>query len=108
MGAIVGAGLAVPGPDPRDYRNPLGSRAFWVSSVLRRGVTGTALLGPRDVDNVFALIGAVLAVLLVLALRASARGIVPLILGAVISAVLYAYINAMVLLKPTVFDSYRY
>src|SRR5699024_12593060 len=59
----------------------------------------------------FVLIGAILAVVIVLALggRSSARGIVPLILaGAVISAVLYAYINAMVLLNPTVFDSYRF
>src|SRR5690625_5997524 len=41
--------------------------------------------------------------------RSQARGVVTLVLaGAVVSAVLYAYINAMVLLKPGVFDSYRF
>src|SRR5699024_7352226 len=59
----------------------------------------------------FAVLGAVVAVTIVLWLggRSHARGVVPLLLaGAVVSAVLYAYINAMVLLKPGVFDSYRF
>lgn len=116
MGAIVGAGLAVSGTLIQGItRNPLGEPGILGIGVGASAavVTGTALLGALGATSTmfFALIGAILAVVIVLALggRSSARGIVPLILaGAVISAVLYAYINAMVLLNPTVFDSYRF
>lgn len=116
MGAIVGAGLAVSGTLIQGItRNPLGEPGILGIGVGASAavVTGTVLLGAlgETTTMVFALIGAIFAVVIVLVLggRSAARGIVPLILaGAVISAVLYAYINAMVLLKPTVFESYRF
>lgn len=116
MGAIVGAGLAVSGTLIQGItRNLLGEPGILGIGVGASAavVTATAVLGALGSTGtmVFALIGAIVAVVVVLALggRSSARGIVPLILaGAVISAVLHAYINAMVLLKPTVFDSYRF
>lgn len=116
MGAVVGAGLAVSGTLIQGItRNPLGEPGILGIGVGASAavVTATAVLGALGATStmLFALIGAIIAVVIVLALggRSSARGIVPLILaGAVISAVLYAYINAMVLLRPTVFDSYRY
>jgi iron complex transport system permease protein len=58
-----------------------------------------------------ALPGAVLAVVVVhlLGRPAGTHSVVPLILaGAVVSAVLYAYIQAMILTRPEVFDSYRH
>src|SRR5690625_5176654 len=105
MGAIVGAALAVSVTLMQGItRNPLGE-----PGILGIGVGASASVVTATL--VFAMLGATLAVSIVLSLggRSSARGIVPLILaGAVISAVLYAYINAMVLLNPTVFDSYRF
>lgn len=116
MGAIVGAALAVSGTLIQGVtRNPLGEPGILGVGVGASAsvVTGTALLGALGGTEtmVFALLGAVIAVSVVLVLggRSRARGVVPLILaGAVITAVLHAYINAMVLLMPGVFDSYRY
>lgn len=116
MGAIVGAALAVAGTLIQGVtRNPLGEPGILGVGVGASAsvVTGTALLGVLGgtATMIFALAGAVLAVTAVLAIggRSGARGIVPLILaGAVVSAVLHAYINAMVLLLPGVFDSYRF
>src|SRR5690625_3765370 len=105
LGAIVGAALAVSGTLIQGItRNPLGEPGILGIGVGASAsvVTGTAVFGA---------LGATLAVSIVLSLggRSSARSIVPLILaGAVVSAVLYAYIHAMVLLYPGVFDSYRY
>src|SRR5690625_1042839 len=105
MGAIVGAALAVSGTLIQGItRNPLGE-----PGILGIGVGASASVVTATL--VFAMLGATLAVSIVLSLggRSSARSIVPLILaGAVVSAVLYAYIHAMVLLYPGVFDSYRY
>ena len=116
MGAIVGAALAVSGTLIQGItRNPLGEPGILGIGVGASAsvVTGTAILGALGATStmVFAMLGAVIAVTIVLGLggRSQARGVVPLLLaGAVVSAVLYAYINAMVLLKPGVFDSYRF
>src|SRR5690625_2679682 len=105
LGAIVGAALAVSGTLIQGItRNPLGE-----PGILGIGVGASASVVTATL--VFAMLGATLAVSIVLSLggRSSARSIVPLILaGAVVSAVLYAYIHAMVLLYPGVVDSYRY
>lgn len=116
MGATVGAALAVSGTLIQGItRNPLGEPGILGIGVGASAsvVTATAALGALGATGtlVFAMLGATLAVSIVLSLggRSSARSIVPLILaGAVVSAVLYAYIHAMVLLYPGVFDSYRY
>jgi len=116
MGVIVGAALAVSGTLIQGItRNPLGEPGILGTGVGASAsvVTGTAILGALGATStmVFAMLGAVVAVMIVLGLggRSQARGVVPLVLaGAVVSAVLYAYINAMVLLKPGVFDSYRF
>lgn len=116
MGAIVGAALAVSGTLIQGItRNPLGEPGILGIGVGASAsvVTATATLGALGATGtlVFAMLGAIIAVSIVMGLggRSGARSIVPLILaGAVISAVLYAYINAMVLLYPGVFDSYRY
>lgn len=116
LGAIVGAALAVSGTLIQGItRNPLGEPGILGIGVGASAsvVTGTALFGALGATTtmVYAMVGAVLAVVVVLALggRSRTRSIVPLILaGAVVSAVLLAYINAMVLLAPQVFDSYRF
>lgn len=116
MGAIVGAALAVSGTLIQGVtRNPLGEPGILGigAGASASVVTGTALAGALDgtATMLSALLGAVIAVAVVLGIGGSsrARGIVPLILaGAVVAAVLHAYINAMVLLLPGVFDSYRF
>ena len=116
MGAIVGAALAVSGVLIQGItRNPLGEPGILGIGVGASAsvVTGTALFGALGATGTmgFAMLGALLAVTIVLALgrRSSAGGVVPLILaGAVVTAVFYAYINAMVLTMPQVFDSYRF
>lgn len=116
LGAIVGAALAVSGTLIQGItRNPLGEPGILGIGVGASAsvVTGTALFGALSATGTmgFAMLGAIIAVAVVLVLggRSSARGIVPLILaGAVVTAVLYAYINAMVLTLPQVFDSYRF
>lgn len=116
LGAIVGAALAVSGTLIQGItRNPLGEPGILGIGVGASAsvVTGTAVFGALGATTtmVYAMLGAVLAVAVVLALggRSRTRSIVPLILaGAVVSAVLLAYINAMVLLVPQVFDSYRF
>ena len=116
MGAIVGAALAVSGTLIQGItRNPLGEPGILGIGMGASAavVTATAALGALGGTQtmLFAMLGAVIAVAVVLGLggKSSARGIVPLILaGAVVTAVLHAYINAMVLLRPDVFDSYRF
>ncbi len=116
MGAVVGAALAVSGTIIQGItRNPLGEPGILGIGVGASAsvVTGTAIFGSLSANATmgFAMLGAVLAVVIVLTLggRSSARGIVPLLLaGAVVTAVFYAYINALVLTKPQVFDSYRF
>lgn len=116
MGMIAGAALAISGTLIQGItRNPLGEPGLLGISVGASAaiVSGTAVLGALDgtATMILALIGALMAVTVVLGLggRSSSRGVVPLILaGAVVSAVLHAYITAMILLKPQTFDSYRY
>ncbi|GAA2041938.1 iron ABC transporter permease [Yaniella flava] len=116
MGAIVGAALAVSGTLIQGItRNPLGEPGILGIGMGASAavVTATAVLGALGGTQtmLFAMLGSVIAVAVVLGLggKSSARGIVPLILaGAVVTAVLHAYINAMVLLRPDVFDSYRF
>lgn len=116
MGAIVGAALAVSGTLIQGItRNPLGGPGILGVGMGASGavVTATALLGALTTNQtmLFAVLGAVIAVVVVLLIggRSTSASLVPLILaGAVVSAVLMAYINAMVLLRPRVFDSYRY
>lgn len=116
IGMIVGGALALSGTLIQGItRNPLGEPGLLGISTGGAAaiVTATALTGALGgtATLLFALLGALLAVGVVLALggRSSSRGVVPLILaGAVVTAVLHAYINAMILLRPQTFDSYRY
>lgn len=116
MGAVVGAALALAGVLIQALtRNPLaepgllgislGASASMVTVVALGGsVTGAGAAWA-------ALPGAVLAVVVVHVIGSRARGgsVVPLILaGAVVSAVLGAYVQAMILLRPDTFDSYRH
>ncbi len=78
-------------------------------------VAATALLGTGVVQQVgyiaFAVPGAVVAVIVVIALGSRSRSdsLAPLVLaGAVVTAVLHALITAVVLSMPAVFDSYRF
>ena len=116
LGAAVGAALAASGLLIQGVtRNPLGEPGLLgvTSGAAAAVVTATALLGtPTSAATVWiALPGALLAVVVVYLLGrpAHTHSLVPLILsGAVISAVLYAYIQAMILTRPDVFDSYRF
>ncbi|WGH83363.1 FecCD family ABC transporter permease [Auritidibacter ignavus] len=118
VGATVGASLAVSGVIIQGLtRNPLGepgllgvttgASAAVVTAVAFFGFSAT--VGPATV--LVALPGAIVVVVLVYVLSRSSgsQSVVPLILaGAVVSAVLTAYIQAMVLTRPQVFDSYRH
>ncbi|MFC7471434.1 FecCD family ABC transporter permease [Actinomadura keratinilytica] len=117
LGVLAGVCLAVAGTLMQGIsRNPLadpgmlGINAGASASV----VTATAFLGATSgAETVWwALPGAILAGVAVYAIGAvSSRsgGLVRLVLaGAVLSAVLHAYIQAVTLSLPKVFDSYRY
>jgi iron complex transport system permease protein len=116
VGAAVGAALAASGMLIQGVtRNPLGEPGLLgvTSGASAAVVTATAFLGfSGGAATVWvALPGAVLAVVVVhlLGRPAGTHSVVPLILaGAVVSAVLYAYIQAMILTRPEVFDSYRH
>lgn len=112
VGATVGASLAVSGVIIQGLtRNPLGepgllgvttgASAAVVTAVAFFGFSAT--VGPATV--LVALPGAIVVVVLVYVLSRSSgsQSVVPLILaGAVVSAVLTAYIQAMVLTRPQV------
>nr|WP_246404960.1 iron ABC transporter permease [Nocardiopsis algeriensis] len=116
MGIVAGAALALAGTLMQGVtRNPLadpgllGVNAGAAAAV----VTATALLGPTSVAATvwWALPGALAAGLAAYAVgsRGGDGGMVRLILaGAVVSAVLTAYVQAVALSMPEVFDSYRY
>lgn len=116
LGAVVGASLAVAGVVIQGItRNPLGDPGLLGVTVGASAavVTATAFLGfAGGAATVWiALPGAVITVIVVYLVggRAAGGNVVPLILtGAVISAVLGAYIQAMTLILPEVFDSYRH
>ncbi|MEU9607324.1 iron chelate uptake ABC transporter family permease subunit [Streptomyces sp. NPDC048057] len=116
LGALAGLALAVAGTLMQGVtRNPLaepgllGINAGASASI----VTATAFWGASGSTAAmwWALPGALLAGVLVQAIGAtrSGRSQVRLVLaGAVLSAVLMAFIQAVTLTKPQVFDSYRY
>ncbi|GAB3191665.1 FecCD family ABC transporter permease [Nesterenkonia suensis] len=116
VGAVVGAALALSGVLIQALtRNPLAEPGLLgiTMGASASMVTVVAVVGP--VSGVAAawtaVPGAVLAVAVVQLIGARARGgsVVPLILaGAVVSAVLGAYVQAMILLRPDTFDSYRH
>ncbi|WP_226082281.1 FecCD family ABC transporter permease [Mycetocola spongiae] len=115
LGACVGAALAVAGVLVQGItRNPLGDPGLLGVSIGASAavVTATAFLGfSGGVGTVWiALIGALLSVSVVyLVGTRGGGGIAPLLLaGAVVSAVLGTYIQAMILTRPEVFDSFRF
>lgn len=116
VGACVGAALAVSGQMIQGLtRNPLGEPGLLgiTSGASASLVTVTAIVGSTiGAAQVWATLpGALLAVVTVyvLARPAHTESVVPLVLcGAVVSAVLYAYVQGMILRLPEVFDSYRF
>lgn len=116
LGAAVGGALAVSGVLIQGLtRNPLAEPGLLgVSMGASAGVvTATAFLGFTGGQSVVwvAMPGGVLAVIAVYALgrRSRDESVIPLILaGAVVTAVLGAYIQAMILTRPEVFDSFRH
>ncbi|MEU0492083.1 iron chelate uptake ABC transporter family permease subunit [Nocardiopsis sp. NPDC006139] len=116
LGVLVGAALALAGTLMQGVtRNPLadpgllGVNAGAAAAV----VTATALFGPTSVTGTvwWALPGALAAGLAAYAVgsRGGDAGLVRLVLaGAVVSAVLMAYVQAIALSMPDTFDSYRY
>ncbi|MDR6118932.1 iron complex transport system permease protein [Aeromicrobium sp. SORGH_AS981] len=116
VGAVVGAALAVAGLLIQAVtRNPLAEPGLLGVSMGASAaiVTATAFLelGAGTATVWVAIPGALVAVAVVYALgrRAGGESVVPLILaGAVVSAVLGAYVQAMILTRPDAFDSYRF
>ena len=116
MGAAVGAALAVSGMLIQSVmRNPLGEPGLLgvTMGASASVVTASALFGAAGGFAAVgaAMPGAVLAVVVVYLLgsRSGSSSVIPLILaGAVVSAVLGAYVQAMILARPEVFDSYRH
>ncbi|PRY02312.1 FecCD family ABC transporter permease [Allonocardiopsis opalescens] len=116
LAVAAGAALAVAGTLMQAItRNPLAEPGLLGINMGAAAaiVTGTAFLGLRGgtASVWLALPGAVAAGLLVYALGAAGArsGLVRLVLtGAVVSAVLSAYIQAVTLSLPESFDSYRY
>ncbi len=116
LGVLVGAALALAGTLMQGVtRNPLadpgllGVNAGAAAAV----VTATALFGPTSVAATvwWSLPGALLAGLAAYAVgsRGGDAGLVRLVLaGAVVSAVLMAYVQAIALSMPDTFDGYRY
>lgn len=116
LGALVGSALAVAGVIIQGItRNPLGDPGLLGVTVGASAavVTATAFFGfTGGAATVWvALPGALITVVAVYAIggRGASGSAVPLVLtGAVVAAVLGAYIQAMTLTMPTVFDSYRH
>ncbi|PJJ61623.1 FecCD family ABC transporter permease [Compostimonas suwonensis] len=116
LGVLVGASLAVAGAVMQGVtRNPLGDPGlFGVNAGAAAAVvTGIAFLGlgASSASVWVALPGAVLAVVVVYLVGSGRRGTMPVRLvlaGAVVTAVVFAYVQAVALSLPTVFDSYRY
>ncbi|MCX6408681.1 MAG: iron ABC transporter permease [Propionibacteriales bacterium] len=116
VGAVVGAALATAGLLIQAVtRNPLAEPGLLGVSMGASAaiVTATAFLGLGNGTAMVwvAIPGALVAVAVVYALgrRAGGESVVPLILaGAVVSAVLGAYVQAMILTRPDAFDSYRF
>ncbi|MGO2750606.1 MAG: FecCD family ABC transporter permease [Pseudoclavibacter sp.] len=116
MGVLCGAALAVSGVVIQGItRNPLGDPGLLgvtvgaaAAVVTVAAVTGAGI-GSRSVWVAFA--GALVTAVIVYSVgaRSASGSIVALLLtGAVVSAVLSAYIQAMILTNPGVFDSFRF
>ncbi|GAA3879089.1 FecCD family ABC transporter permease [Streptomyces sedi] len=116
LGVLAGVSLAVAGTLMQGItRNPLADPGLLgVNAGASAGVvTATAFLGAGGQSGAvwWALPGAFLAGLLVYAIGSAgaSTGLVRLVLaGAVVSAVLAAYIQLVTLSNPDTFDSYRY
>ncbi len=115
LGVIVGAALAVAGGVMQGVtRNPLADPGLFGINVGAAAaiVTGTAFFGAVASGSVWlALIGAVIAVVIVYALGSSRgqAGTTRIVLaGAVVTAVFSAYVQAISLSFPDVFDAYRF
>ncbi|WP_299538555.1 iron ABC transporter permease [uncultured Streptomyces sp.] len=116
LGVLAGLSLAVAGTLMQGVsRNPLAEPGLLgINAGASAGiVTATAWFGASGSTATmwWALPGALLAGVLVhvVGSAGSGNGVVRLVLaGAVLSAVLTAYIQAVTLSKPKVFDSYRY
>ncbi|NED96108.1 iron chelate uptake ABC transporter family permease subunit [Phytoactinopolyspora alkaliphila] len=114
LGAVAGTSLAVAGVIIQGItRNPLGDPGLLgvnagASAAI---VTGIAFLGVGSASVWAAIPGAFLAVVVVYVLGSGRRGVTPLRLvlaGAVITAVLTAYVQAVALTHPDAFDNYRF
>ncbi len=116
MGVLCGAALAVSGVIIQAItRNPLGDPGLLgvtvgssAAIVTAASITGSGF-GSGSVWIAFA--GALVTVVAVYAVgaRSASGSIVSLVLaGAVVSAVLSAYVQAMILTNPSVFDSFRF
>ena len=116
MGVLCGAALAVSGVIIQGItRNPLGDPGLLgvtvgasAAVVTVAAITGAGI-GSRSVWVAFA--GALITVVVVYAVgaRSASGSVIALLLtGAVVSAVLSAYIQAMILTNPGVFDSFRF
>ncbi|GAA2012348.1 iron ABC transporter permease [Brevibacterium samyangense] len=119
VGAVVGAALAASGTLIQGLtRNPLGEPGLLgigagasAAMVTASALAGSGAVAAGTTTVWVALPGAVCAVLVVYLLGRQSRSasVVPLVLaGSVVTAVLTAYVNAMILLRPDVFDSYRF
>ena len=116
LGVVAGAALALAGTLMQGItRNPLADPGLLgVNAGAAAGVvTATALFGPTSVTGTvwWALPGALVAGLAAYTVgsRGGDGGLVRLVLaGAVVSAVLTAYVQAVALSMPDTFDSYRY
>lgn len=114
-GLLAGGCLAVAGVVMQGVtRNPLGDPGLFGVNLGAAAavVTATAFLGLAGVPTVWiALPGAVVAMLVVYAVGSGPSGATPVRLvlaGAVVSAVLTAYVQVVTLRKPEVFESYRH
>ncbi|TQO23971.1 iron complex transport system permease protein [Paramicrobacterium agarici] len=115
LGLIVGAALAVAGGVMQGVtRNPLADPGLFGINVGAAGaiVTGIAFFGATVTGYVWlALLGAVVAVVIVYALGSSngqSAGTRIVLAGAVVTAVFSAYVQAVSLSFPEVFDAYRF
>ncbi len=116
MGVLCGAALAVSGVVIQGItRNPLGDPGLLgvtvgasAAIVTAAAITGVGM-GSRSVWIAFA--GALVTVVIVFVVgaRSASGSVVALLLtGAVVSAVLSAYIQAMTIANPAIFDSFRF
>ena len=114
LGVLCGAALSVSGMLIQGVtHNPLGDPGILGITVGASAavVTVGAVTGSAGAAGSFpwAFMGALVAVVLVFVLSGRSRSHVALLLtGAVVSAVLTAYIQAVILRNPTIFDSFRF